>query len=67
MELKNEDFSEKINVSACTLENYSHIFPSVSGKVPPGKSSPIKLPPGESLPENSHRENSHPVFKLFCI
>ena len=42
----------KVNVNACTLENSSHIFFSVSGKLPPGKFQPgkfprIKLPPGK--------------------
>ena len=40
----------KINFNACTLENSSDIFFSVSGKLPPakfqsGKFPPIKLPP----------------------
>ena len=39
-----------INVSACTLKNSSHIFSSVSRKLPPGKFPPIKLPPGEFPP-----------------
>ena len=48
-------FQTKINVSACTLENFWHIFSSVSGKLPPGKFPlwkfpPIKLSPGEFLP-----------------
>ena len=41
-------FLMKINVNACTLENSSHIFSSVSGKLPPGKFPIIKLSVGES-------------------
>ena len=48
--LENKDFLMKINVNTCTLENSSHIFSPVSGKLPPGKFPKIKLPPGEFTP-----------------
>ena len=50
MGLENEIFLMKINVNACTLVNFLHIFSSVSGKLPPGKFPPIKLSPGELPP-----------------
>ena len=37
----------KINVNACTLENFSHLFSLVSGKFQTGKFPPVKLPPGK--------------------
>ena len=43
-------FLMKINVSACTLENSSHIFFSVPGKLPPGKFRPGKFPPRKLPP-----------------
>ena len=57
----------KINANACTLENFSHRFSSVSGKLPPGEFPPIKLPPGESPLENSHQEYSHPCVQIFPL
>ena len=38
-------FLMKINVNACTLEDSSHIFSSVSGKLPPRKFPPGMFPP----------------------
>ena len=43
-------FLMKINFNACILENSSHIFFPVTGKLSPGKFPPIKLRPGEFPP-----------------
>ena len=55
----------KINANAYTLENFSHRFSSVSGKLPPGKFPPTKVSPGESSLENSHLDYSQPCFQIF--
>ena len=52
-----------INVNACTPENSSHIFFSVTGKLPPENfPPPIKLPPGEFSPWKIPTWNIPPMF-----
>ena len=57
----------KIDVNACTLENFWHIFSSVSGKLPPGNFPPIKFPPGEFLPAKFLPGIFLPIFLIFPL
>ena len=59
-----KNFLMKISVNAWTLENFSHIFSWISGKLPPRKFPPIKLPSDKSPIENSHLEYSHSCFQI---
>ena len=43
------------------------ILNQVSGKLPPGKFSPIKLPPGEFPSGKFSLWNSHPDFLIFVV
>ena len=57
----------KININECALENFSHIYFSVSGKLPPrkfpsGKFPPIKLSPGEFPPGKLPPRKFPPIF-----